>query len=44
VMFNDGHAEFRKGEQINPPSDPARSGTDVNLEFWDPLQRKVGFM
>jgi prepilin-type N-terminal cleavage/methylation domain-containing protein/prepilin-type processing-associated H-X9-DG protein len=44
VMFNDGHAEFRKGEQINPPSDPARSGTDVNLEFWDPLQRKAGFM
>ena len=44
VMFNDGHAEFRKGEQINPPSDPARSGTDVNLEFWDPLQRKAGFL
>jgi len=44
VMFNDGHAEFRKNEQINPPSDPARSGTDVNLEFWDPMQRKTGFM
>lgn len=43
VGFNDGHAEFRKGDQINPPSDPARTGTDVNLEFWDPLQRKQGY-
>ncbi|MDG1892943.1 MAG: type II secretion system protein [Verrucomicrobiota bacterium] len=44
VMFNDGHAEFRKNETINPPSDPARTGTDVNLEFWDPRQRKAGFL
>lgn len=40
VAFNDGHAEFRKSPDINPPADPARTGTDVNLEFWDPLQRK----
>lgn len=40
VVFNDGHAEARKDSQINPPSDPARTGTDVNIEFWDPYQRK----
>ena len=43
VAFNDGHSEFRKDDQINPPSDPYRTGTDVNLEFWDPKQRKRGF-
>jgi prepilin-type N-terminal cleavage/methylation domain-containing protein len=40
VVFNDGHSEFRKGPTINPPSDPARTLTDVNVQFWDPLQRK----
>ena len=43
VGFNDGHSEFRKGESINADSDPARTGTDLNLEFWDPCQRKRGF-
>jgi prepilin-type N-terminal cleavage/methylation domain-containing protein/prepilin-type processing-associated H-X9-DG protein len=43
VAFNDGHSEFRKSGSINPPSDPARTGTDVNLEFWDPRQRKAGY-
>lgn len=40
VAFNDGHAEFRLGDDINPDSDPRRTGTDKNLEFWDPQQRK----
>ena len=40
VVFNDGHAEARQDKTINPPSDPARTTTDVNVEFWDPLQRK----
>lgn len=40
VGFNDGHAEFRRSEAINPPSDPAKTGTDINLQFWDPLQRE----
>ncbi|MSU62767.1 MAG: type II secretion system protein [Pedosphaera sp.] len=40
AVFNDGHSEFRKSTQINPPTDPARTLTDVNVEFWDPLQRK----
>ncbi|MBI4327111.1 MAG: type II secretion system protein [Chloroflexi bacterium] len=40
AVFNDGHSDFRKSPQINPPSDPARTYTDVNIEFWDPLQRK----
>ena len=39
MVFNDGHAEFRVSARINPPSDPFRSRTDINLEFWDPLQR-----
>ena len=43
VVFNDGHSEFRRDGTINPPTDPARTGTDVNLEFWDPKQRKRGF-
>ena len=43
VVFNDGHSEYRRNERINPPNDPARTGTDVNLEFWDPKQRKRGF-
>ena len=43
VVFNDGHSEFRRDGTINPPTDPARTRTDVNLEFWDPKQRKRGF-
>ncbi|MGV3771575.1 MAG: type II secretion system protein [Verrucomicrobiales bacterium] len=39
TVFNDGHSEVRKDEQINPPNDPARTGTHVNARFWDPLQR-----
>ncbi len=39
MVFNDMHAEFRESSRINPPSDPIRSRSDVNLEFWDPLQR-----
>jgi prepilin-type N-terminal cleavage/methylation domain-containing protein len=40
AVFNDGHAEARKDKQINPPGDPVRTSSDVNIEFWDPLQRK----
>jgi len=40
VVFNDGHVEFRRTEQINPPDDPASSGSDINVEFWDPMRRK----
>ncbi len=40
VVFNDGHSETRQDEAINPPSDPIRTSTDINIEFWDPLQRK----
>jgi prepilin-type processing-associated H-X9-DG protein len=40
VMFSDGHSEWRRDETINPPSDPLRTQTDVNIEYWDPLQRR----
>ena len=43
VVFNDGHAEFRQSESINPDTNPQQTGTDVNLEYWDPRQRKLGF-
>lgn len=39
VSFNDLHAEFKVSRSINPPSDPYRTQSDENLEFWDPLQR-----
>jgi prepilin-type N-terminal cleavage/methylation domain-containing protein/prepilin-type processing-associated H-X9-DG protein len=39
VVFNDGHSEARKDAEINPPSDPIRTSTAVNMEYWDPLQR-----
>jgi prepilin-type N-terminal cleavage/methylation domain-containing protein/prepilin-type processing-associated H-X9-DG protein len=41
VVFNDGHAEVRKSEQINPPVDPSSGGPRglINSRFWDPLQR-----
>jgi prepilin-type N-terminal cleavage/methylation domain-containing protein len=41
VVFNDGHSEIRKDEQINPPYNPS-SGHPQSLKnsrFWDPLQR-----
>ena len=37
VVFNDGHTELRADKTINPPTDPAATGTQVNAEFWDPL-------
>ena len=41
VGFNDGHAEARKSDSINPPANPAdRSATAlINSRYWDPLQR-----
>ena len=39
VLFNDGHAETRKNEQINPRLSPQDTGDDTNVRFWDPLQR-----
>jgi prepilin-type N-terminal cleavage/methylation domain-containing protein/prepilin-type processing-associated H-X9-DG protein len=39
MVFNDLHAEFRESSKINPPSDPFRTRTDINLQYWDPLQR-----
>ncbi|HTI98589.1 MAG TPA: prepilin-type N-terminal cleavage/methylation domain-containing protein [Dongiaceae bacterium] len=41
VAFNDGHTEFRKDAQINPPHNPAVGDAAglVNSQFWDPRQR-----
>lgn len=41
VAFNDGHAEARKSDTINPPANPAdRSAAAlINSRWWDPLQR-----
>jgi prepilin-type N-terminal cleavage/methylation domain-containing protein len=41
VVFNDGHSEARKDQQINPPVDPGSGQAKglINSEFWDPLQR-----
>jgi prepilin-type N-terminal cleavage/methylation domain-containing protein len=41
IMFNDGHGEVRKSENINPPYDPSSGNAKAirNSEFWDPLQR-----
>jgi len=41
VAFNDGHAETRKSERINPPANPADGSAKalINSRFWDPLQR-----
>ncbi|MBE7499423.1 MAG: hypothetical protein HS113_03755 [Verrucomicrobiales bacterium] len=39
VVFNDGHSEVRKDQNINPPSSPATTGTMVNSRYWDPLLR-----
>jgi prepilin-type N-terminal cleavage/methylation domain-containing protein len=40
VLFNDGHAESRKDENINPPTNPGASAASIkNARYWDPLQR-----
>ncbi len=41
VVFTDGHAEARKGSQINPPLDPVSGGAKAldNSQYWDPLNR-----
>jgi prepilin-type N-terminal cleavage/methylation domain-containing protein/prepilin-type processing-associated H-X9-DG protein len=41
LVFNDGHAESRKDEKINPPLDPygGNARSLINVQFWDPLQR-----
>ena len=41
VVFNDGHSEMRKNDQINPPYDPSSGNPKalINSRFWDPLQR-----
>ncbi len=41
VAFNDGHNEFRKDSQINPPHNPAAGDAAglINSQFWDPRQR-----
>lgn len=40
IVFNDGHAEVRMADTINPPTSPAATGNLTFLEFWDPLMRK----
>ncbi len=39
-VFNDGHADARKNELIDPPVDPASGGARgvINSRFWDPAQ------
>jgi len=39
VLFTDGHAEVRKSEDINPPSNPRDTGDDTHIINWDPRQR-----
>ncbi len=41
VAFNDGHAETRKSQNINPPANPADRSAKalINSRYWDPLQR-----
>ena len=43
IVFNDGHSEYRKNENINPPMDPGTTSPKalVNAEYWDPLQRSI---
>lgn len=43
MMFNDGHAESRKSQFINPPRDPGENAPNslVNCRYWDPLQRST---
>lgn len=41
MVFNDGHSEARKSENINPPYDPysGNSKALINSRYWDPRQR-----
>jgi len=41
VAFNDGHSEARRGDSINPPSNPADGAKTalINSRWWDPQQR-----
>ena len=41
VGFNDGHAEARASNKINPPANPADGSKTalINSRYWDPLQR-----
>lgn len=42
VVFTDSHAESRRDNEINPPSDPLSGGSAqclANSRFWDPSQR-----
>ena len=41
AVFNDGHAEVRKDNKINPPADPGSGNARglINSRYWDPLQR-----
>jgi len=41
VLFNDGHAETRKDEEINPPVNPSslQARALLNIRYWDPLIR-----
>jgi len=41
VVFNDGHSEARKDQDINPPVDPGAGNPRglINSMHWDPLQR-----
>jgi len=43
VVFNDGHSEPRKSQNINPPQDPYSGSANslVNSRYWDPLQRSL---
>ena len=44
AVFNDGHSEPKKSEQINPPMDPYSGSAKalINSQYWDPLQRAGG--
>jgi prepilin-type N-terminal cleavage/methylation domain-containing protein/prepilin-type processing-associated H-X9-DG protein len=39
VLFNDGHAETKKNDEINPRLSPQDTGDDTNVRYWDPKQR-----
>ena len=41
VGFNDGHAEARNSDKINPPANPADGSKTalINSRYWDPQQR-----
>jgi prepilin-type N-terminal cleavage/methylation domain-containing protein len=41
AVFNDGHSEARKDNQINPARDPYSSTAEalINSRYWDPLKR-----